>query len=64
MSSCEKCWYDAYRRARSDYSKTQAEHYHDLLKEREQNPCTPQQQAGQFWDEEKQCDIRISGRQG
>ena len=64
MSSCEKCWYDASLRVRSDYSKTQSEHYYDLLKEREQNPCTPQQQTGQFWDEEKQCDIRISGRQG
>lgn len=39
-------------------TKGQAEHYHDLLEERKDNPCTPKEQAGQFWDEEKQCDSR------
>jgi hypothetical protein len=38
--------------------KSQAEHYHDLIEERKDNPCTPKEQAGQFWDEEKQCDSR------
>jgi hypothetical protein len=57
MSSCEKCWNDAGMRSMENgLSKT--ENYFMLLKERENNPCTPQQQAGQFWDEEKQCDIR------
>lgn len=28
-------------------SKTQAEHYYDLLEERKDHPCTPEQQAGQ-----------------
>lgn len=36
MSSCEKCWADS----------TSAAHYHSLLKEREPNPCTPEEQAG------------------
>lgn len=39
MPACEKCWYDAGLRAMTDRSKRQVEHYHDLLKEREDNPC-------------------------
>ena len=58
MSSCEKCWGDAYMRMLGSGSKDQAEHYHDLIEERKNNPCTPKEQAGQFWDEEKQCDSR------
>lgn len=59
MSSCEKCWGDAYMRMLGNGTKSQAEHYHDLLQERKDNPCTPREQAGQFWDEEKQCDSRM-----
>lgn len=61
MSSCEKCWDDAYKRMLGNCgqaTKGQAEHYHDLLQERKDNPCTPKEQAGQFWNEEKQCDNR------
>jgi hypothetical protein len=36
MSSCEKCWADS--RTGGDYMR--------LLKERESNPCTPEEQAG------------------
>lgn len=36
MSMCEKCWSDAG--SHSGYMR--------LLKEREANPCTPEQQAG------------------
>jgi hypothetical protein len=36
MSSCEKCWADSVSVA----------HYTSLLKERESNPCTPEEQAG------------------
>lgn len=39
--ACEKCWADAYLRAMSHPEKTQAEHYHDLLEERKENPCPP-----------------------
>jgi len=63
MAACEKCWSDAFRRT-LDYPpldqpmKSQIEHYYDLLRERKDNPCTPKEQAGQWWDEEKQCDSR------
>ena len=43
MPSCEKCWNDAYMRTHTDPTKSQTEHYQDLIKERE---CTPEQQAG------------------
>jgi hypothetical protein len=43
--ACEKCWEDAYLRHLSDPSKTQAEHYQDLLTERKDKPCTPEQEA-------------------
>ena len=47
MSACEKCWGDAFIRARTNPNKTQAEHYLDLLKERVQTPCSPEQQRGE-----------------
>lgn len=46
MPSCEKCWGDAYTRTHTNPRKSQAEHYHDLIEERKDNPCTPEQQAG------------------
>lgn len=42
---CEKCWGDAYLRTRI-YGGLQADHYRDILNERKDNPCTPQEQAG------------------
>ena len=54
---CEKCWAEAY--LKSQYStKTQTDCYLELLEERKDNPCTPKEQAGGWWDEEKQCDSR------
>jgi len=47
MSVCEKCWSDAGCRVYSDTSKTKAEHYFDLLKERKDNPCTKEEQVGE-----------------
>lgn len=47
MSACEKCWADAYRRQADEPMKSQAEHYRDLLEERKDNPCTPEQQRGE-----------------
>lgn len=38
MGACEQCWLDAYVRKLSDPSKSQTEHYHDLLRERPA-PC-------------------------
>ncbi len=43
---CEKCWGDAYLRHMSDHDKTQTEHYFELLKERQDKPCTREEQAG------------------
>ena len=46
MASCEKCWGDAYMRSRENPIKAQAEHYADLVAERAESPCTPEEQAG------------------
>ena len=46
MASCEKCWDDAARRAFENPEKLLSEHYHDLIAERKDNPCTPEEQAG------------------
>lgn len=54
---CEKCWKDAFNRAYAT-GKCQSDCYEELLEERKYNPCTPQEQAGQYWDEENQWDIR------
>lgn len=39
MAACEKCWSDAYSRMMADTSKTQTDHYQDLLEERKDKPC-------------------------
>ena len=46
MASCEKCWNDAYTRTHTNPMKGQAGHYQDLINERKENQCTPEQQAG------------------
>ena len=48
MAACEKCWRDAASRERSDTSKTQGEHYRDLIHERQDSPCTPEEQCGEL----------------
>lgn len=58
MATCERCWDNAYARALGDTSKDQTEHYRDLLHERRLMPCTPRDQAGQWWDAEKLYDRR------
>ena len=57
---CEKCWEDAYRR-NLENGKGQPENYIELVKERNASGkiCTPKEQAGQWWDKEKQIDIRL-----
>lgn len=42
---CEKCWGDAYVRMMT-LGGDQTTHYHDLLRERRANPCTPEEQRG------------------
>lgn len=57
MSSCEKCWLDASRiAAQTDVTTTEA--YGVIIHERKDNPCSPQEQAGQWWDEGTQSDRR------
>jgi len=43
--TCEKCWADAYRRTWID-GRAQAEHYRELLEERKDTPCSPEEQSG------------------
>jgi hypothetical protein len=38
--TCEKCWGDAYLRMQGDPSRSQTDHYYDLLKERNNGKCT------------------------
>ena len=45
--ACEKCWGDAYMLTLCG-TKTQAEYYHQLLAERKDNPCTKEEQEGQW----------------
>ena len=56
--TCEKCWDDAYLRSRLSH-REQHDCYLELIKERRETPCTPKQQAGQWWDLEKQIDKRV-----
>lgn len=42
---CEKCWADAYHRMMMR-GGDQTGHYQQLLKERYEKPCTPEEQAG------------------
>ena len=55
MASCEKCWNDAYTKTHVSPMKSQAEHYTDLVKERKDNPCTPEEQAGHDATECNKC---------
>lgn len=57
MAGCEKCWADAFKRSYAS-GRSQAEIYHELLEQRKDNPCTPRDQAGDYWDEERQRDKR------
>ncbi len=43
--ACEKCWGDAGARVFIN-GGSQAEHYADIIKERGENPCTPEEQCG------------------
>lgn len=47
---CEKCWKDAG----STYYK-----YTELLAQRKDHPCTPQEQSGDYWDLDKKKDRRV-----
>lgn len=53
---CEKCWGDAFLRSYGGGDQVKA--YMELIEERKPHQCTLKQQAGQWWDEEKQIDSR------
>ena len=55
MASCEKCWRDAYNKHWLNPEKGQVEYYHELLEKRKDNPCTPEQQAGEDADNCPKC---------
>jgi hypothetical protein len=44
---CEKCWPDAYSRWMAN-GRSQVDNYHELLKERAGNPCSEEEQQGQW----------------
>ena len=46
--SCEKCWRDANARHFCTQSESVTFEYHRFLKEREDNPCTPEEQCGEL----------------
>lgn len=50
MSACEKCWKDAHRGLHA--GRSVPDEYQRLINERKDNPCTPEEQAG---DSAKQC---------
>jgi len=62
MAGCEKCWSDAGMRT-ALCGGSQTDHYHDLLKERRNDPCSPEEQCGELHtysiyvrnDGKKQC---------
>lgn len=57
MPSCEKCYAEARTRAMCEGGDV-TEHYYRVMKEAEESgqPCTPREKAGQWSDEERQCD--------
>lgn len=51
--ACEKCWEDAYMRMRVN-GRSQGENYEELLEERKDSPCSPDQQKyGNHMPEER-----------
>jgi len=58
---CEKCWADAASRVYGT-GRDQYKAYKELLEERKDHPCTPQEQAGAWWNEENQRDSRSGKR--
>lgn len=57
MPACEKCWADAYL-ASLHSGRAQSAEYARLVRDR--RPCSPRDQAGQWWDEKQQCDTRLT----
>jgi len=58
MIVCEKCWEEARNRCQSQGGNV-LDHYGEILQEKKNKPCTPQEQGGIFWDLETNQDIRF-----
>ena len=46
--ACEKCWGDAFVRARRD-GRSQTDHYLELLDERKDKPCGPEWESEAYF---------------
>jgi hypothetical protein len=59
MACCEKCWAEAFTRA-ATLGGYQLDRYAEIVAERRAmgTVCTPEEQAGQWWDADRQCDSR------
>lgn len=60
MTACEKCWQDAYVRART-LGGSQADHYRALLAERADHPC-PAQLSAQYVRDHYKVPAKRGGR--
>jgi hypothetical protein len=58
MAVCEKCWRDSFKMMMAT-GKPQHKCYQELLESRKNSPCSPKEQAGEWWDEEKKKDRRL-----
>lgn len=54
MNMCEKCWRDAH----DNQTGCAPDEYHRLIRERADNPCTPEEQAGDDATECPECTRR------
>lgn len=65
MACCERCWEEAESISRYTLL-TQKECYDYIIKFKETNGIrySSQVQAGQFWNEELQCDNRLTNIKG
>lgn len=56
--TCEKCWSDAFMMSYGTL-QDQSDCYRQLIENRRDKPCSPKEQAGQWWDEDRQIDVRL-----
>ena len=60
MAGCEKCWKEAsFRHRVRGEGDSVTEVYNKILDERDGSECSPQEQAGDWWDEDLQMDRRF-----
>jgi hypothetical protein len=64
MACCEKCWFEARRRAMFGGGSIH-DHYYKVMREVQESGevCTPEEQAGPYWDSERKVDTRFETRE-